>query len=140
MSVDLRIEKFSYYEFDCNCSDKQCCGKHVNGVNYKYLDGTIFMLEYVRKVFQSLHKTQNVKIIITSGVRCPAHNEAVSGVPKSDHLDGSAADIQIYIKGRKLDDSVVLRTIKCYMAMMIDYIALTTNRGAVHISFRRDLL
>ena len=32
---------------------------------------------------------------VTSGCRCEAHNEAVGGAPKSQHLIGKAADIKV---------------------------------------------
>ena len=32
-------------------------------------------------------------MVIKSGYRCKAHNEAVGGVPESAHVDGVAADI-----------------------------------------------
>ncbi|SHK23417.1 Peptidase M15 [Clostridium cavendishii DSM 21758] len=37
----------------------------------------------------------NHPIIITSGYRCPAHNAAVNGASNSQHLYGTAADIQV---------------------------------------------
>ena len=32
---------------------------------------------------------------ITSGYRCPAHNAAVGGHPSSEHMDGTATDVQV---------------------------------------------
>lgn len=34
-------------------------------------------------------------LIVTSGPRCPAHNDAVGGQPLSDHLTGEGADLSI---------------------------------------------
>ena len=34
-----------------------------------------------------------VPIYINSGYRCPAHNAEVGGVPNSQHVEGTAADI-----------------------------------------------
>lgn len=34
-------------------------------------------------------------ITITSGYRCPTHNKAVGGAPKSKHMEGIAADIRV---------------------------------------------
>lgn len=45
-------------------------------------------LELVRLKF-------NAPVIITSGYRCPDHNENVGGAPKSKHVDGIAADIKV---------------------------------------------
>ena len=36
---------------------------------------------------------------INSGYRCPDHNKAVGGAPKSQHAEGTAADIRIAGKG-----------------------------------------
>lgn len=46
------------------------------------------VLELVRVHF-------NKPVTITSSYRCPAHNAAVGGAPKSKHLEGIAADIQV---------------------------------------------
>ena len=37
----------------------------------------------------------NAPVTITSGCRCPKHNAAVGGASKSQHLEGTAADIQV---------------------------------------------
>lgn len=34
-------------------------------------------------------------VVVSSGYRCPAVNEAVGGVPNSNHLYGRAADIRV---------------------------------------------
>jgi uncharacterized protein YcbK (DUF882 family) len=33
-------------------------------------------------------------VVITSGYRCPEHNKAVGGVPRSPHMLGRAVDIE----------------------------------------------
>ena len=48
-----------------------------------------------------------VPIIISSGYRCPALNNAVGGAPSSQHMKGEAADFKIKVdntKGVKLYD------------------------------------
>jgi uncharacterized protein YcbK (DUF882 family) len=35
-------------------------------------------------------------IVINSGVRCPAHNAKVGGVPDSAHVSGEAADLRVH--------------------------------------------
>ena len=34
-------------------------------------------------------------VAISSGYRCPPHNRAIGGVPKSQHLMGNAADVAV---------------------------------------------
>jgi len=51
-------------------------------VDYKLIE----VLEDIRTYF-------NKSILVTSGYRCPIHNENVGGRPNSRHLLGRAADI-----------------------------------------------
>jgi len=67
---------FSSSELECECG----CGK-VN-VSLSFVDA----LQRVRDVYGK-------PMVITSGMRCKAHNEAVGGVPGSSHVRGLAADI-----------------------------------------------
>lgn len=60
------------------------------------------MPEYVKtnitelaRNLQVLRDFHNKPVIINSGYRSPKHNEAVGGVPNSQHLTGRAADIRI---------------------------------------------
>lgn len=71
-------EHFSRYEFACRCG----CGlDHIS-------PDLIIVLEAARTFFSAA-------INIHCGCRCPAHNAAVGGVPNSQHLKGTAADIVI---------------------------------------------
>ena len=63
-------------EFACKCK----CGFNV-------IDAELL------KVLNRLRETFNTPIKINSGARCAAHNKAVGGSPKSQHLLGKAADI-----------------------------------------------
>lgn len=49
------------------------------------------------KALQELRNRVKRPIIITSGYRCPPHNQSVGGTHKSRHLTGQAADI--YARG-----------------------------------------
>lgn len=77
---------FHIDEFSCKCG--QC--EFRNGVIKPYhIDPHLIkVLEYVRKAFNS-------PVSITSGRRCVDHNRAVGGVSKSQHLNGTAADIVV---------------------------------------------
>lgn len=75
----MRLSKnFSDSEFACHCG---CGGKAVD-------HGLVTLLELVREHFDAPVK-------VTSGFRCAAHNAAVGGAPRSKHVDGIAADIQV---------------------------------------------
>ena len=47
------------------------------------------------QVFRDLY---GKPITIVSGYRCPLHNKAVTGSPRSDHLRGEAVDIRVNYK------------------------------------------
>lgn len=69
------MRNFSASEFVC-----LCCGKQQ--MDWSFTE----KLDYARDI-------AGIPFIITSGYRCPAHNEAVGGVSSSSHLHGHAADI-----------------------------------------------
>ena len=70
-------KNFSRNEFKCKC------GKCTNN----YIDIRLV------KGLQALRNLIGKPIIINSATRCKAHNEAVGGVPNSQHVQGRAADI-----------------------------------------------
>jgi len=70
-------EHFNSEEFAC-----KCCGvSHMN-------------TEFMGKL-ENLRQEVGVPFIITSGYRCPAHNQKVGGAVTSAHLYGQAADIKL---------------------------------------------
>lgn len=69
-------DNFSSEEFECKCG----CG--FDEVDKELVD-----------VLQSLREALEEPITITSACRCPEHNKAVGGSPRSQHLKGTAADI-----------------------------------------------
>lgn len=71
-------ENFRRSEFQCSCG----CG--FDAVDVEILA----VLEDVRAYFDA-------PVIITSGCRCEAHNEAIGGSPTSQHVRGKAADIKV---------------------------------------------
>jgi len=73
-------EKFSRHEFACKCGGD--CG-HI-AVDVMLLD----ILQKIRVYFGQ-------RIKITSGNRCPAHNARAGGSQNSQHMKGTAADIQV---------------------------------------------
>ena len=70
---------FVQKEFQCQCGK---CG--LPEMSFTLIDA----LDWLRE-------TMGVPFTVTSGYRCPAHNKAVGGAPKSFHLFGKAADITV---------------------------------------------
>ena len=68
---------FSRSEFDC-----KCCGANLTKTRL------VLILQAIRDHFDT-------PIKVTSGTRCAKHNRKVKGAKNSQHLLGSAADIQI---------------------------------------------
>lgn len=75
---------FTSEEFACKCKNKHCEGKPPKLAMQSTL---VQALNRVREEFGQ-------PITVTSGYRCPAHNKAIGGSPKSQHMLGTAVDIQ----------------------------------------------
>ena len=71
-------ENFSRAEFDC----KDQCGLNLTK------PALVAVLQTIRDHF-------DVPVKIVSGTRCEKHNRKVGGAKKSQHLLGTAADIQV---------------------------------------------
>lgn len=97
----------------------------------------------LRALHADLLKVQAVlggaPLIVTSGYRDPAHNVEVGGVPQSQHLDGSAADVvvqgmELPIVAQKL--TAALNRGALDLGQVIYYpteLAPGVNKGHVHI-------
>jgi len=48
---------------------------------------------YLAEIFQQCRSFFGEPIIVTSGCRCPKHNQKIGGSPTSSHLKGQALDI-----------------------------------------------
>jgi uncharacterized protein YcbK (DUF882 family) len=82
---DIRISPhFKLREFQCRCCKTVKLSSELLG-----------MLEKMRDAWGG-------PLVITSGYRCPAHNRAVGGAPRSLHLSGAAADISARGKDQEL--------------------------------------
>lgn len=73
---------FNLSEFSC-----PCCGQLPD----KYLDNVVSLVWVLEQIRNDLGKP----IFVTSGYRCPAHNEDVGGVSNSQHLTASAVDFTV---------------------------------------------
>jgi uncharacterized protein YcbK (DUF882 family) len=68
---------FSRSELQC-----RCCGRLQ--IDSRLLDG-----------LEKLRAQAGTPVVIHAGYRCPQHNAAVGGVPRSEHTLGLAADIAL---------------------------------------------
>lgn len=77
---------FNDYEFACSCH------RHATDAQgHNILDNTID--KRLVDVLDAIRERIGQPIYINSGYRCPAHNAEVGGVPNSQHVEGTAADI-----------------------------------------------
>lgn len=76
---DALSEHFATSEFTCHC-----CGKGADKID----PALVALLEKLRKA-------AGVPIHVNCAYRCPKHNAEVGGVPNSQHIEGTAADITI---------------------------------------------
>ena len=76
-SSDKLSEHFAKSEFVCHC-----CGQ-----------GTV--TPRLVELLELLRAKANAPVHVNCGYRCPKHNAEVGGVPNSQHVEGTAADITI---------------------------------------------
>lgn len=79
------IKYFKREEFRCDCGGRYCNGFPVEP-NIKLI-----------KILDQLRREEGKPINITSGIRCKKYNDSLDGSsPTSAHMDGDAADFNIY--------------------------------------------
>ena len=84
--MDNRLSQhFRASEFRCRCLNPACAGK----LGLDLVAGPLLAL------LEAMRAEVRRPIIITSGRRCTAHNQAVGGHPQSAHLRGLAADLRV---------------------------------------------
>lgn len=99
------VAHFRREEFRCPCGQ---CG----GFPAEPEEKLVRLAERVRTAFDT-------PVLISSGVRCPAHNAAVGGVKNSRHLLGKAMDFRVKnVSGEKL--LAYVRTLPVRYAYRID--------------------
>lgn len=76
------IKYFKRSEFACKC------GKYCNGFPVEPNEKLVETLETIREHF-------GVPVTVSSGIRCKTHNTNAGGVSKSQHMEGTAADIVV---------------------------------------------
>lgn len=82
---------FTRQEFACRCG----CGFDAVDIEL------VMVLEDVRRCFIGS------SIRITSPCRCPKHNTKVGGSKNSKHMQGTAADFQVVINGKIINQDIV---------------------------------
>jgi hypothetical protein len=69
-------------------------------------------------------------IYVNSGFRCPLHNTTVGGVPRSQHIEGEAADITAGSSAENLKLASIIAQLGNY-----DQILLYVNSGSTELQF-----
>lgn len=73
-----------FNESELACNGPECEG--LNNVGEGISPRLMHVLDAIRSVIGQ-------PIYVNSGYRCPVHNANVGGVPNSQHVDGTAADL-----------------------------------------------
>ena len=71
----------------------RCCGRVPPEVKGDYMELPIFYWQLF-DFFGSLRRAWDKPITISSGYRCPKHNQEIGGVPLSLHIFGGALDLK----------------------------------------------
>jgi len=90
---------FSEEEMKCHC----CGGLPENGIDPKLYE----LLDMIRVAVLK-------PVIVNCAYRCPSHNAEVGGVPNSQHIDGTGADISV----DGVDEETVAQTAENCLAEM----------------------
>ena len=115
MSKPIQLsEHFSSDEFAC----RHCGQFHVD-------QRLISALEQLRAKVGPIH--------ITSGYRCPDHNKAIGGAPKSEHVLGRAADIV----ATRFNLLRLLAEVELVEAFRTSGIGLYPDEGFIHVDVGR---
>jgi len=83
----MNLKHFDQDEFACRCGH---CDRGFHDMDPKLLT----RLDKAREI-------AGVPFIITSAIRCPAHNRSVGGAKSSSHLQGKAVDISAPDTGQR---------------------------------------
>ncbi len=113
----IKISK-NFWLDEFHCKGEDCCG-HLLKIDPQVVKGV-----------QKLRKEIDKPITVTSGYRCPRHNEDVGGQPHSLHLSGLAADITV----AKFDIRELAR-----LAFSVGFgtVIAYPHRGFVHLDVRK---
>ncbi|MCC8051263.1 MAG: D-Ala-D-Ala carboxypeptidase family metallohydrolase [Clostridiales bacterium] len=90
----------------------------------------------VDKILDPLRAAWGAPIVVNSGYRCPALNEAVGGSKTSDHMLGRAADIEAVDRSRV--SNTRLFALVQSLGLSFDQLIDESNMSWVHISYRSE--
>lgn len=118
-------KNFSYKEFEESATAER---KHItNVITSALVRDNIKAL--VENVLQPLRDAWGEALIINSGYRCLKLNEAVGGVPTSQHVMGQAADVRC---------SNPLKLARLAKKLKLDYDQMILYPTFVHFSYKSD--
>ena len=73
-----------FNESELSCNGPECAGLNNVGIGIN---------PRLMSVLDAIRERIGKPITVNSGYRCPIHNANVGGVPNSQHVDGTAADL-----------------------------------------------
>ncbi|RKZ98998.1 MAG: serine/threonine protein kinase [Gammaproteobacteria bacterium] len=103
-----KVRYFSKQEIACKC-----------GCQAADIDARVMYVADIVRAYTRL------PMVITSGVRCAAHNKAVGGAKDSAHVQGFALDIQV-------NDAVHRRLIRHALSLFGDVIGIGQGENFIH--------
>lgn len=124
--MEGKISKnFTFAEFTKSDTAKRL---HINNAitSWEVRDNIIALVE---DVLQPLRDAWGGPLFINSGYRCPELNEAVDGVPTSQHVKGQAADVGVI-------DPLALA--KLAIKKKINFDQMIVYPSFVHFSYKKD--
>ncbi|PXF60098.1 MAG: peptidase M15 [Deltaproteobacteria bacterium] len=107
-------KNFSRHEFAC-----RCCGR--TKINQRLVDA-----------LQELRDLTGEPVRISSGYRCPEHNQAIGGATRSQHLLGTAADIVVI----GMTPAEMYRLAEDVEAFRNGGIGVYPDKGFIHVDVR----
>jgi uncharacterized protein YcbK (DUF882 family) len=107
-------KNFSRHEFAC-----RCCGRAE--INQRLVDA-----------LQELRDLAGLPVRVTSGYRCPEHNQAIGGATRSQHLLGTAADIVV----RGMTPAEMYRLAEDIEVFRNGGIGVYPDKGFIHVDVR----
>ncbi|MCD8175148.1 MAG: D-Ala-D-Ala carboxypeptidase family metallohydrolase [Phascolarctobacterium sp.] len=90
----------------------------------------------VDRVLDPLRAAWGAPVLVNSGYRCPALNEAVGGSKTSDHMTGRAADIEA--ADRTAASNARLFALVQSLGLSFDQLIDESNMSWVHVSYRSE--
>jgi len=117
MIDDMLSRNFSRHEFACKCG----CG--FANINPRIVE-----------LSQAIRTATGLPVRVNSGCRCQHHNEAVGGVPRSDHTKGNAADLSCPEMGYRKFRGIVREVAARFAGVYVIYYA---DQRFCHVGWRK---